>query len=89
MGNNFFKLIVALALLLAFSCERETEVCKTCVTVTTVFNEADTSTFCSEPFEACGDMLRIYDNHVTRIVKADSAENTLVSVTICDDPESN
>lgn len=85
MGNNIFKLIMAIGLLLLLSCEREPEVCKTCITVTTVFNEADTVTFMSEPFEACGDMLRIYDNRVTRIVKADSAENTLLSVTICDD----
>lgn len=85
MGNNIFKLIVALALLLAFSCVRVPEVCKTCLTITTVFNEADTGTFISEPFVACGKMIGFYDNHVTRIVKADSAENTLVSVTICDD----
>ena len=85
MENNIFKLIAFLAFLLALSCERPPEVCKTCITVTTVFNEADTGTFFSEPFIVCGEMIYLYDNQVTRIVKADSAENTLVSVTICDD----
>jgi hypothetical protein len=85
MGNNFFKLIMVIGLLLLLSCEREPEACKTCITVTTVFNEADTGTFISEPFVVCGEMIQFYDNQITRIVKADSAENTLVSVTICDD----
>ena len=85
MANNIIKLVVILAASLALACERPPEVCKTCITVTTVFNEADTGTFFSKPFVVCGDMIQFYDNQVTRIVKADSAENTLVSVTICDD----
>lgn len=86
MGNGIIKLIAAMALILIMSCEKEPQhVCKTCITITTVFNKADTGTFISEPFMACDEMIRVYDNRVERIVKADSAENTLVSVTICDD----
>ena len=78
--------MIILVMVLLISCEKQNStVCKSCITITTIFNEDDTTTVISEPFVECGEMLRIYDNSVTRIVKADSAENTLVSVTICDD----
>jgi hypothetical protein len=89
------KLIPIIMLLLLTGCERmcdlftggatgEIPICKTCVRVTTVFNVADTTTFFSEPFVVCGERLKNTDNLVTRITSEDEAENTLVSVTICD-----
>jgi hypothetical protein len=85
MENSYCKLAIILIMVLLFSCEKQSPpMCKTCITITTVFNADDTTTVMSEPFEACDESLRVYDNLVTRIVKADSAENTLVSITICD-----
>jgi hypothetical protein len=90
------KLIPIIMLLLLTGCERMCDlftgsaigqappICKTCVRVTTVFNVADTTTFFSEPFTLCGERLKMTDNLVTRITSEDEAENTLVSVTICD-----
>jgi hypothetical protein len=79
------KLIPIIFLLLLVGCEKQAPlICKTCIRITTVFNVSDTTTYISKPFDLCGERLKMTDNLVTRITSEDEAENTLVSVTICD-----
>jgi hypothetical protein len=90
------KLIPIIMMLLLTGCEEMCDlftgsataqaplICKTCIRITTVFNVADTTTYISKPFDLCGERLKMTDNLVTRITSEDEAENTLVSVTICD-----
>lgn len=76
---------VIFVILMISGCEKPApDVCKTCVTITTVFNPSDTTTVISDPFILCGERLRVMDNLVTRITSEDHAENTLVEVTVCD-----
>jgi len=76
---------ILLLFVLMFGCEKPApDVCKTCVTITTVFNPSDTATVISDPFVLCGEQLRVFDNSVIRVTSEDHAENTLVEVTVCD-----